>query len=667
VREYVSTWVRVAAQTMAADQAQASALVRAAAVQLGSGIVRGYSKGHHKEIRGALVGAVWLAIQGTARGYVDAVVNGDDDDAEYDTDGEQVGVAPLVCALLEFVCEAAGPRAYRKDIREGLPRLLENLLAYMQLPDDTLDAWAADPNRFLADDEDDTMTYTVRSVCADVLVCMPCDALTGRQRGGRACTNASHRYILGNGRMQHAVGEESGPQLVAAVFGAARGCLEACEARRQAGDATWWKGSEAALYAVGQISECCGEPGDARAAGIDALAQAVYDHYLRADAPYLQGRALWLAGRYSDALSPGVLKGYVDAAAQALAPSLPMPVQVLAMRALHKLLAEDTPHARPACIPHLPAVYTHIAAVLPAATDDVLALTLDLCIVALEADKQAAAQAEPVLAPLVIDAWLRHANDPVVVVAVQEVVHVLAQTPAAPALLARALVPIGAVLRADQGSDTFGIQASAIDILATLVRACPANAPLPAPLLGDAYPALMHVLATTDDAAALQNGCECLSVFLAVGAEQLVAGGAVEGIIQFVARILSLGSEESAIFVGRLVTKLVRKVHLGAVLEPLLTACLDKLGTAKYLLYQQTLVTVFAHLLRLDYPYTMDFLTRQPGMHAWMHGHRSLGVTAFCALVSPRNAMPCHAIMSSWWCRGPRDADDGVGGQPAGL
>lgn len=73
-------------------------------------------------------------------------------------------------------------------------------------------------------------------------------------------------------------------------------------------------------------------------------------------------------------------------------------------------------------------------------------------------------------------------------------------------------------------------------------------------------------------------------------------------------------SEESAIFIGRLITKLIRKVNLGPVLEPLLCAALNKLSTVKYVLFQQTLVSVFAHLLRLDYTWTMDFISKQPGM-----------------------------------------------------
>ena len=56
----------------------------------------------------------------------------------------------------------------------------------------------------------------------------------------------------------------------------------------------------------------------------------------------------------------------------------------------------------------------------------------------------------------------------------------------------------------------------------------------------DAFPALMHVLSSTDDAAALQNGCECLSAFLIGGAEQLTSAGAIEPIIQFVAMLLQL-------------------------------------------------------------------------------------------------------------------------------
>lgn len=48
----------------------------------------------------------------------------------------------------------------------------------------------------------------------------------------------------------------------------------------------------------------------------------------------------------------------------------------------------------------------------------------------------------------------------------------------------------------------------------------------------------MSILQRSEDAAALQNGCECLSAFLINGADQIAAVNGIEAIVQFVAKLL---------------------------------------------------------------------------------------------------------------------------------
>lgn len=49
-------------------------------------------------------------------------------------------------------------------------------------------------------------------------------------------------------------------------------------------------------------------------------------------------------------------------------------------------------------------------------------------------------------------------------------------------------------------------------------------------------------------------------------------------------------------------------------LGPLLKAALEKLVTVQYVLYEQTLVCVFAQLFVLDLTWTLDFAAGQQGV-----------------------------------------------------
>lgn len=570
VQQSVAQWIPLIAETVRADHAPLA--LRAVAAQAAGSIVKHFAKTHQPAVRQVLVPSAWAALSGSAGGYVENVVNGMDE-AEYDDDGEQIGLSPFVAALIEFVCDVVTQSLFKKDVRDGLPLLLRHVMVYMQLTDDQLDSWENDANKFIADDEEDSMTYSVRNACVDLL---------------------------------HTVAEEMPKSTVKAVFSAAQHILDQAAGQRAAALEHWWKGSEACLLAIGHVSnEFVEQNIDI---DINTIMRNVYTQHLQSDgAPYLQGRALWLAGRYSDVLAADVSTMYLDATAKALEPHFPVPVRILAMRAFQKSC--ESVSDKGLVRPHLPALFQMLATLLPSATEDLLVLVLETMVVAVGVDTDVTAAAEPLLGPLVIDTWLKYGNDPTILMTVQEVLMQMAQTAALGSLLQRALVPIVSVLRAPPSSDAYGMQASAIDLLATLVRGCPA--PLPAPLIDDAFPALMHVLSQTDDAGAMQNGCECLSMYLIAGSDQLAHVNGIDQIFNFVARLMQTGSEDAAIFIGRLITKLIRKVQLGPVLGPLLRAALEKLVTVQYLLYEQTLVCVFAQLLVLDLQWTLDFVAAQ--------------------------------------------------------
>merc|ERR1719270_2902795 len=167
---------------------------------------------------------------------------------------------------------------------------------------------------------------------------------------------------------------------------------------------------------------------------------------------------------------------------------------------------------------------------------------------------------------------------------------------------------------------TPGLQAVALDVLQTLVRA--SGAPL-SPLLVDSafLPAVRSTL-NTDDNAIMQSGGECLRAFVSVAPDQVCSYMDADGksglwyMVQVAAQLLNpVGSEFTATFVGRLVTTLIQKTgdRLGTDLDALLKAVLSKLQGSETLSVIQSLLMVYAQLVHTQLEAVLRFLCSVPG------------------------------------------------------
>ncbi|KNC80792.1 hypothetical protein SARC_06855 [Sphaeroforma arctica JP610] len=100
-------------------------------------------------------------------------------------------------------------------------------------------------------------------------------------------------------------------------------------------------------------------------------------------------------------------------------------------------------------------------------------------------------------------------------------------------------------------------------------------------------------------------------MYLSHAHAQLIAANAIEPIVAFVARVLSMPSDSAGTLVGRLIIKLVKKVDLGEYMLPMLNTALQKLSSVSFILYEQTLVVMFAQMMLADLSWCLGFLTSQ--------------------------------------------------------
>ena len=188
-------------------------------------------------------------------------------------------------------------------------------------------------------------------------------------------------------------------------------------AARAAGAPGWWRTREAALLAVGTVSERLVEL--AREAGGQPLALDVpglMDSVLRQDLqggpavpPFLAGRALWLTARLAPAVPPTARPAFLAAAVAGLGPGVPPPVAIGACRVLAALCRGAAPAELAAASG---AVFGGLCGLLGRADEDVLHLVLETLAAAVRADPGGAAAWEPQIAESTLRIWVSNGEAP---------------------------------------------------------------------------------------------------------------------------------------------------------------------------------------------------------------------------------------------------------------
>ncbi|CAG8579273.1 16087_t:CDS:10, partial [Dentiscutata heterogama] len=200
---------------------------------------------------------------------------------------------------------------------------------------------------------------------------------------------------------------------------------------------------------------------------------------------------------------------------------------------------------------------------------------------------------------------------------------------------ARALPPLANILI--NNTDP-AVTASAIDLIASLVKGGPS--PLPSPYIEHVFPPLMHLMLTTEDRSISQNGEICLKYFVQKDCTRIAEWTDVNGktgldyMIQFIAKSLQPTESESATFFGDLVVKLIEKAgnRLLPVLPELLRAVAAKLESARTATFIQSLLMIFAYLTLDQKSTVINFMSEsvingKNGLdillNAWLENHDS--------------------------------------------
>uniref|UniRef100_A0A3Q4GDQ2 Importin 9 n=1 Tax=Neolamprologus brichardi TaxID=32507 RepID=A0A3Q4GDQ2_NEOBR len=85
-------------------------------------------------------------------------------------DSEVLGFENLVFSIFEFVHTLLENNKFKSTVRKALPELIYYIILYMQITEDQIKVWTANPQQFVEDEDDDTFSYSVRISAQDLLL-----------------------------------------------------------------------------------------------------------------------------------------------------------------------------------------------------------------------------------------------------------------------------------------------------------------------------------------------------------------------------------------------------------------------------------------------------------------------------------------------------------------
>uniref|UniRef100_A0A8C2T3W4 Lysine demethylase 5B n=1 Tax=Coturnix japonica TaxID=93934 RepID=A0A8C2T3W4_COTJA len=535
-------------------------------------LVKNYPK-HMVSSMQQILPIVWNTLTESAALYPLTEVNYTEEvEDPVDSDGEVLGFENLVFSIFEFVHALLENNKFKSTVKKALPELIYYILLYMQITEEQIKVWTANPQQFVEDEDDDTFSYTVRIAAQDLLLAVAADF---QNESASALAAAATRH------------------------------LQEAEQAKNSGAEHWWKIHEACMLALGSVKSIITDSVKNGRIHFDMhgfLTNVVLADLNLSVSPFLLGRALWAASRFTVAMSPELIQQFLQATVSGLHETQPPSVRISAVRAIwgycDQLKISESTHVLQ---PFLPSILDGLIHLATQFSSEVLNLVMETLCIVCTVDPAFTASVENKICPFTIAIFLKYSNDPVVASLAQDIFKELAQ------------------IEACQGP----MQMRLIPTLVSIMQA-PADK-IPAGLCAVSATVVPELSLWREGK--LQEGGEisisnCLRAYVSVALEQIAQWHDEQGhnglwyVMQVVSQLLDpRTSEFTAAFVGRLVSTLISKAgsELGENLDQILRAILSKMQQAETLSVMQSLIMVFAHLVHSQLEPLLEFLCSLPG------------------------------------------------------
>lgn len=537
---------------------------------------------------------MWSIFTQSVDHYVQTTVNCVDlSEDPVDEDGEILSFENLVFSVFEFISALVETPKFKKTVDQSLEDILFFTMVYMQITDEQIHLWSNDPNQFVEDEDEETLSYSVR-ISAQYLLLTLCE-----------------KFKTAVPRLCNAVAKlkQKGDDLKAQ------------------GDVNWWKYHETCLLSLGYIEQSIVEKlesGELDRQFRDFLTSFLLESCSSGGSPFLLGQSFWTSSRLSSILSDEAIAQFLHNTVIALQEGQDSVLKVFAIKSLFGFCDYLNTSGKAALLhPHLQQISQGLLTMATHFTDSALAMTLETLNIVLKIN--ATFTAELVLngnlVPLANALFLKYGSDHHLCPLIEEMIGVVAAIPACLQVVQEKTMPtLLSILEAQPDKIPATIVPPAIDLITTIVRH--AQPPLSEIFIKHAFPLLVKRVISSDDDAIVQNGGECIRAFVSCATQEVLSWQDASGqnglwyIMQVTCKLLNPGSSESsALFVGKLVNTLVLKTGnlLGDNLHIILRSVLSKLQQAKTFTVTQSLLMVFIQLIRHQLEPTLELLSTVPG------------------------------------------------------
>ncbi|KAH8119757.1 ARM repeat-containing protein [Phellopilus nigrolimitatus] len=499
---------------------------------------------------------------------------------------DPIELSMLGCPIIDFLAVITrGSKAKSWLQPSNVEALIVTLCGWMQMTEDDEENWGNDANAFVAHEDDETQSYSLRVAGLDLLANLV-------DREPTVTINALSKAVT---------------RIVA----------ESQEARDSA-NAEWWRPLEAALVASGSVAEaitdfCDDEQESGRAQPIDIkslLSDVIPQLLSLSECPFLQGRSFVFASQYSKLLPSQLAGQYMVAAIDVLeAESAGIPIKISAVKAIQNFASgmDDS-----VLLPVAFRIAKDLGPFLLVTNEDTLSLVLETLSSVVDVGK--GTWVTPDLAEQMVTAmlqvWVRNNKDPILISILTDILASLARSTHPGVYHAVVKVSLPTLCNAIAGAtpNESWITSSAIELVTSLVNGAPSTG------LGEGFfptlaPSLFECLRIAEDRDVLQNGVLCLTWIVRKDINQLLAWrdaasgqSGVDKVLAVIARLLDNEDESGGLVIGDLIIHLLRRASSAvvSVLPELLQAMVRRMLTAKTATFVQSLVVPFAFLVQSE-------------------------------------------------------------------
>ncbi|EJD03488.1 ARM repeat-containing protein [Fomitiporia mediterranea MF3/22] len=498
---------------------------------------------------------------------------------------EPIELSMLGCPIIDFIAVITRNSKAKSWLQSSnVESLIIALCGWMQMTEDDEENWGNDANAFVAHEDDETQSYSLRVAGLDLLA-----NLLEREPGVtvHALSQAVNRLV-----------SES-------------------QQARKTGNTEWWRPLEAALVALGSVSDgvtdFCEdeeEAGRPKPINIEVLLTDVIPQLLSlSDCPFLQGRSFVFASQYSKLLPSQLADQYMSAAITVMEnENAGIPIKVSAVKAIQNFASGMDESI---LLPVAFQIAKDLGPFLLVTNEDTLSLVLETLSSVVNVGKGAWISPELAeqLSTAMLRVWVHNNKDPILISILTDIFTSIASSskPDVYQSVVKTSLPNLCNAITTAKSDECWVTSSAIELVTSLVEGAPEGG------LGEGFfatlaPCLFECLRTAEDRDVLQNGVLCLTWIVRKDVKQILewrdssGQSGADRVLAVIAKLLENEDESGGLVIGDLIIHLLRRAtsSIVPVLPELLQAMVRRMQTAKTATFVQSLVIPFAFLVQSE-------------------------------------------------------------------